>query len=291
MLKQNVISVIEGALPTLRGNNLTIATYILEHRHEVPSMSTEEIARVCGVGEAAIVRFARMMGCNGYRSFKIELSAANAVRDATGMNLADVRPEDSPGEIADKLSVYTMTSIENTNAVLDRGELERAVNLIDDAYKGGHKIYLAGLGASSTVVRSFEVKLMRLHVPTVYHQDIHLQLESMMGIEKGDVLVCFSVLGRSVENDQLVGIARRRGCDVIVVTQHGKGGVAEKATCVLLTSCVESKTRIASQTGLIVQMFVADVLFASLAMRYIDALQAAVAESRTRFVELNHYSA
>ena len=290
MSKNNVLSLIEASLPTLTGVNLTIATYILGHRDEVVDMSTEELARACGVGEATVIRFARMMGADGYRDFKLSLSASNAVRSAFGTELSDFNTDDSVERISDKLAAYMVTSIESTNNILDRRELERAVNMIDDAYKSGHRVYLAGMGATGSVVRAFAVKLMRLCVPTVYYEDFHLQLESFLGIEPEDVLVCFSVLGRSVENEQLVAIARERGCNVIVVTQHNAGSLAGNATCVLHTSCVESEMRLASQTGLIVQMFVSDVLFTALAMRHIEPIQNAVRTSRQKFIELGHYT-
>lgn len=286
----DVIALIEGALPTLTGVNRTIATYIIEHRYEVPSMSTEELAGACGVSDATIVRFARAMGSTGYRDFKISLSAANAVREHAGLDLADIRPTDSPATVASKLTAHTISSLESTSNVLDTGELERAVDLIDEAYVSGHKLYLAGLGASGTVAKAFSIKLMRLDIPTVYYEDFHLQLEAILNIRPGDILVCFTVLGRSVENDQLISIARKHGCDVILVTQRGLGSMARKATCLLLTSCVESKMRLASQTGLIVQMLIVDVLFTSLALRHLDTTRASVTEQKRVFIDLGHYS-
>lgn len=290
MGKQNVISMIEGSLPTLSGAYHTIGSYILEHRYEVPSMSTEELASACNVSEATIVRFARTMGATGYRDFKISLSAANAVREHAGLDLADIRPDDTPAAVANKLTAYTISSLESTGNVLDHKELEHAVDIIDKAYTSGHKLYLAGLGASGTVARAFSIKLMRLDIPTVYYEDFHLQLEAILNIKPGDVLVCFTVLGRSIENEQLINIARKRGCDVILITQRGMGGIAKKATCLLLTSCVESKLRLASQTGLIVQMLIVDVLFTSLALRHLDVTRASVTESKRTFIELGHYS-
>ena len=290
MGSQNIVSVLEGSLPTLSGAYLAIASYVLEHRSEVPAMSTEELAGACDVSEATIVRFARKMGANGYRDFKLSLSAANAVRERAGVELADIQPGDSPGTVADKLTSYTINSLESTGNVLDKEQLERAVEIIDTAFQSGRKLYLAGLGASGTVARAFSIKLMRLGIPTVFYEDFHLQLESFLNIEPGDVLVCFTVLGRSVENEQLIDIARDRGCDVIVVTQRGSGKPAQKATCLLLTSCVESSLRLASQTGLIVQMLVVDVLFTSLALRHLEATRTAVTASKRTFVELGHYS-
>lgn len=286
---QNIISIIEGALPTLTGVNHTVASYILSHRYEVPSMSTEELAGACGVSEATIVRFARTMGASGYRDFKLSLSAANAVHEHAGLDLADICPDDTPAMVADKLTSYTISSLESTNDVLDQNELSRAVDIIDTVYTSGHKLYLAGLGASGTVAKSFSIKLMRLDIPTVYYEDIHLQLEAVLNIKPGDVLVCFTVLGRSVENDQLINIAYKRGCDVILITQRGIGETAKKASCLLLASCAESNLRLASQTGLIVQMLIVDVLFTSLALRHLDATRASVTESKRAFIELGHY--
>ena len=66
--------------------------------------------------------------------------------------------------------------------------------------------------------------------------------------------------------------------------------MAKKATCLLLTSCVESKMRLASQTGLIVQMLIVDILFTSLALRHLEETRASVAEQKRVFIELGHYT-
>ncbi|QWT17298.1 MurR/RpiR family transcriptional regulator [Collinsella sp. zg1085] len=289
-MTQNMVSILESSLPTLSGAYASIATYVLQHRKDVLDMSTRDLAQVCGVSEATIVRFSRSMGTHGYRDFKIALSASNAIRAQAEIDVADIQPGDSPIDVAKKLTSYTIASLESTGESLDYEQLEHAVDVIDAACVAGNKIYIAGVGATSTVAHALMIKLMRLGISTVYFEDIHLQLESMMNIQAEDVLICFTVLGRSIENEQLVDIARARGCEVIVVSQRGVGGTAEKATCLLLTSCVESGLRLASQTGLIMQMLLVDVLFTSLALRHLDETREGVMRSKRAFVELGHYA-
>lgn len=290
MSDYNLLTSLSNALPTLTEAYASICSYVLKNRLEVPKMSTEELAQACGVSEATVVRFARKMGLNGYRDFKISLSAANVLQTRDGIELADVHVSDTTGEVLDKLTSFTVNSLENTAAVLDRNELNSAIELIRKVSSKGGRIFVTGFGSSSTVAQAFVIKMMRLGVSTVYYSDIHVQLESLLSISPSDILVCFSVLGRTVENDQIVTIARDHGSEVIVITQQGNSLIAQKATCLLLTACVENNLRLASQTALIVQLLLVDVIFTSLALENLDSTRAAVEESRKAFYELGHYS-
>lgn len=286
----NLLSSLSNALPTLTEAYASICSYVLEHRLEVPKMSTAELARACEVSEATVVRFARKMGAKGYADFKLSLSAANVLQARDGIELADIHPGDTAGEVLDKLTSFTVNSFENTAAMLDREELERAGALIEEARKKRRRVFVAAFGSTGIVAQAFVIKMMRLGVETVYYEDLHVQLESILGIVEDDLLVCFSVLGRTSENEELVGIARDRGCDVIVVTQQRNCSIAQKATCLLLTACAENSLRLTSQTALNVQLLIVDVIFTSLAIKDLEPIRAAVEDTKRAFFELGHYS-
>ena len=286
----NLLASLSNALPTLTEAYASVCKYVLDHRLEVPNMSTEELAQACGVSEATVVRFARKMGASGYRDFKISLSSANVLQTRDGIELADVHIGDTAGDVLDKLTSFTVSSIENTAAVIDRSELEHAIALIAEAQKNHGRVFVAAFGSSSTVARSFVIKMMRLGIYTVFFSDLHVQLEAIAGIRSDDLLICFSVLGRTAENEQLVSIARDAGCDVIVVTQQNNSRIAKQSTCLLLTACAENNLRLASQAALNVQILITDVIFTSLALKDLDSTRSAVEQTKQVFFEYGHYS-
>ena len=161
---------------------------------------------------------------------------------------------------------------------------------MDSIHTNEHKrkIYLSGLGASSTLVKQLQIKFMRLNIPVIYYEDVHLQLESNLNMAEDDLLICFTTLGKSVQSHQYINIANQKKAKIILITQYGNQELASKATVTLFVSAVENNLRLASHTALIVQSLIVDTLFLSLALDNLPEIQEGVAEKNRIFSELGY---
>jgi len=281
-----LIDRIESARDFLTPKEVLLADYILEHADEVLSMPISVLAKKSGVSEATIVRFARSMELKGFSEMKLALAAATAPAQ-NQVELANIKKDDTPGEIYRKTAEFAVKSIRNTEKLLDEGELERAADAIYQACRDGNRVYACGSGASGILVEEFQLKMMRLGIEVVYYKDAHVQMESFLNnIHQSDVLVAFTALGRSTETLQCIDIARRKGAKVIVGTQYGNQDVVKKADIALQTACIENDKRLISATVLITLSTVIDALFFSLAVKDYEKIEKDVADTRKEFKEL-----
>ena len=290
MTETNMIAKLEAALPSLSKANRRLCSYILADTETAMHLSSREIATRCDVSDATVTRFARRMGTSGFREFKLILSASLAAApDSAAVNVAEIMPTDDAKTVHEKLLSFTVSSLGKTAEILDYDELERAVDLIHETHVTGGRIYLNGMGASGTLVNTMRVKFMRLDIPCIYFPDNHLQLESNLNMRRGDLVICFTTLGKSVEIHQALDIAAERGARSIVITQSGNRELLQNATCHLFTYGVEDNLRLASQTSLIVQMLLVDTIFYSLALRDLSRVRHSVDASKETFSQLGYY--
>lgn len=275
-------------LPFASAKEKSLGVYILEHRQEILSLPLKDLSLQTGVSEATIIRFVRKLGCDGYADFKLALSADLNNHEHSDLILENIETTDSPEAIMKKISAFVITSIQSTAEHVDAGQLKEAVRLIRKTHQENHHIYLSGLGASSTLVRQLQIKLMRLNIPVIYFEDIHLQLESNLSMDEDDLLICFTTLGKSTQSHQFIEIANRRNTKVLLITQFGNQELANKATVTLFASAVENNLRLASSAALIVQSVIIDTLFFALALEEFEEINHKVAEKNKIFEELDY---
>ncbi len=287
MKKNEVLSKIESMMPFFSEKEMKLGNYILSHPSEVTIMSTKALAKLCNISEPTLIRFTRKLGFAGYREFKLKL-AAEYVSNPTSNSLINVAVNDSVFDIYKKLASFTISSINSTANTLDSNSLEQVVNCIYETSKNKNQIFLSGMGASSLIAESFQVKLMRLNINSIFYSDIHLRLEACTNLKKNDLFICFSALGSSSENYELIDIAKNKGAKIIAITQYGCTKMAKKADYVIYTSVIENNLRLASQTSAVIHTMIEDTIFLALAMKNYESITNNVKETRSIFQTLGH---
>lgn len=283
-----ILSKLKSTMPFLSNTEQKLGNYILKHSSEVLSMSTKELAAASDVSEATIIRFSRKLGAEGYKELKLQLSV-DLASDESYSSPVDMSTGDNTLEIFKKLASFATASINSTAETLDADSLDAAVDLIYRTSKNHHQIYLSGMGMSSILAKEFQIKLMRLNIVSIFYEDIHLRLESTSLMESEDLLICFTALGKSVQNQQLIQLANKRNANVLLITQYGNTKLAEKANVTLYTSIIENNLRLISQTSFTVQSIIIDALFLGLALKDFPQIKKEVDETKHIFADLGYY--
>lgn len=288
MQTQEILRKLESMMPFLSSTEQKIGRYILDHPSEIVTMSTKELSAKSNVSEASLIRFTRKLGVDGYTEFKLLLSAELA-SEKSYPSPVDVSEEDSAIEIYKKLASFSIASIESTEKTLDAKSLDAAVNLIYEAKKNHRQIYLSGMGTSSVLAKEFQIKLMRLNITSTFYEDIHLRLEASSLMKQDDLLICFTALGKSIQNQQLIQLANEKKAKVILITQYGNTKLAENADVTLYTSIIENNFRLTSQTSITVQSIIIDTLFLALALKDFSKIQSEVNDTKKLFHKIGYY--
>ena len=204
------------------------------------------------------------------------------------MILEKILDTDAPGTVLKKISSFVITSIQTTVDIIDPVELDKAVRLIRETSRKNHRIYISAMGASGVLAKQMQTMLMRLKIPTIYYEDVHLQLESTLNISEDDLLICFTALGRSAQSHQYIDIANEQKAKVVLITQFGNQQLANKADATLFVSAVENNVRLISHIAIMVESLVAYTLFLSMALEDLPKIQNEVKEKNRVFMELGY---
>lgn len=287
MKNSDLLLRIESSMPFLSKSEKKVGEYILNNPKKVADMSTQSLSTACQVSEPTLIRFTRKLGFNGYREFKLQLSA-NLVSKQLENTPVRVDINDSAQEIYEKLTAFTIASLKSTVNTIDGNDLETAANYIYLASQKKHQIFLSGMGASTVLIKEFQIKMMRLNIQTVFYEDIHLRLEACTNLKKDDLFICFTTLGSSKENYELIDIAHSRNAKIIIITQYGNSKTSEKADITLYTSVIENNLRLASQTSIVLQSMIIDTIFLIIALKDYETISKDVQETKELFHRLGH---
>lgn len=287
MKNSDLLLRIESSMPFLSKSEKKVGEYILNNPKKVADMSTQSLSTACQVSEPTLIRFTRKLGFNGYREFKLQLSA-NLVSKQLENTPVRVDINDSAQEIYEKLTAFTIASLKSTVNTIDGNDLETAANYIYLASQKKHQIFLSGMGASTVLIKEFQIKMMRLNIQTVFYEDIHLRLEACTNLKKDDLFICFTTLGSSKENYELIDIAHSRNAKIIIITQYGNSKTSEKADITLYTSVIENNLRLASQTSIVLQSMIIDTIFLIIALKDYETISKDVQEAKELFHRLGH---
>lgn len=264
-MSDNILFVIQDKLKQLTKSEQKIAHYILAQPEAVMSMSASELAEKSASSPAAIIRFSRSVGAEGFTDLKLKLSSA-----ASGLEEAiytEIEPQEKPELIKKKLSARMTHVLNQTNQCLDNQVIENSVTRIEDS----EVIYIYGVGASALVAQDIYQKFSRLGKMVFYDLDHHLFASTLGTSPSSGTFIGISNSGTTPETIRLAKIAKEHGMHVLAVTSVPDSKLALLADDVLLTAhAEEAPLRTAATVSLTAQLYAVDVFFLTYAAKHYD---------------------
>jgi len=247
-----------------------VGDYILENTAEIPHLSIKELAQASKTSDASVLRFCKTMGYSGYRNFIVSISAAVGSRDdEVKVQYTDIRPGDELSTIIANISHNNRRSIDDTMSVIDRGEIEKAVNILREC----KRIAFFGVGASGLIAMDGEQKFSRINKICHAYRDGHSQLTAATLLSEDDVAIFISNSGTTIEILDALEIAQKNNVTCIAITKYTKSVLAERADIVLSISTPELTIRSGAMGSRIAMLNVIDILFASVASAEYEKVQ------------------
>lgn len=243
-----------------------LADYILENTQDILSMSIKTLAQKSGTSDAAVMRFCKTLGYDGYRSFIVSISAALAAasEDTQGSNqFTDIQPGDDLESIIKNISSSNHRSIDDTLSVLDIDSVEYAVDLLVHA----KKIIFCGLGASGLVCLDAQQKFTRINKICFAYTDGHSQLTSASLLTPEDAAILISNSGETLDILDALEVLNYNKVPTIAITRCSKSHLAESADCVLNISTPEIVFRSGAMGSRIAMFNIIDILYAAVVSR------------------------
>ncbi|GHT64976.1 RpiR family transcriptional regulator [Spirochaetia bacterium] len=258
---ESALFAIRQFLPDLPATERRIAQYVLEEPQKVLHYNISELAQESGVSLAAIVRFCRRIGMDGFSDFKIRLSQ-DVFRSPDQPFLPDLelKPNMEPALVVKGVIGSIQRSMARLESLCDIHLLNRSAEFIASSRFTG----IFGIGASGLVAQDFSQKLIRIGIPCANSQDADLQITAACNLRPGDTACVISYSG---ENESMISTARwakKNGASLITITRETDNTLRKLAEIPLLVPSMENIYRMGATVSRITQMAVIDMIYALL---------------------------
>lgn len=209
-----------------------IANVILNDYDKAAYMTASNLARLVGVSESTVVRFACELGFEGYGEFQRAVQELVRTRLTPIQRIEMTKKRIGRANILDSVMESDINKIKYTLDKIDREAFCDAVDAIVDA----KRIYIMGARSCEPLARvlSYNLSLIFDNVKFVQPTSTAEVFEQMYSIDKSDVLVAFSFPRYSSKMVNAVKYAKQRGASTVVLTDSEISPLAEYATCLLL---------------------------------------------------------
>lgn len=214
--------------PSLRESERKIAEYVLAHPEELVYLSVTELADRTDTSEASVIRCAQRLGYQGFSALKIAL-ALESRRDASQSSV-DLAVDSDVATIKRAMIQLNRDSLTDTLELLDDAALTRAVNAIVVA----RRIEVYAVGGTASVAHDAAFMLMQIGFSTVALADPHLQAQSAVQLQPGDVVIGISLSGSTRDTVEAIQLARDAGATCISITRHARSPITRVAHVTLL---------------------------------------------------------
>ena len=223
-MKQNLLQQLTERMPTFSKGQRQIASYILEHYDRAAYMTASKLGAEVKVSESTVVRFAALMGYDGYPKMQRALQemARTQLTAAQRVEVADSLLDKD--NILDKVLLGDADMIRRTLEGLDKAAFSAAVEKIVHA----RNIYILGSRSSASLAGflTFNFRMMFDNVRNVEISSGSEMFEQILNIGSEDVLIAISFPRYSKRTVRAVKYARHAGADVVSITDSAESPIA-----------------------------------------------------------------
>ncbi len=238
--REPVIDVLSKQFDQFSRSEQKVAKRIIKSPKAVTSLNVSQLAEMCQVSDATVVRLCQHAGYSGYYEMRIFLmrDCDNGHEEEAGFTATD--PISYSFEF-DLLLLKTLNRPENRQAIKDAA----------DMITGAHAVYIAAIGNTTPVANDLEFRLNTLGVKSFTAEKIETQLRYLPNADSEDVVVIISKSGESLGLSKLVEMATEKGLKIIAITGAGVSPLANAADIVISAGQIEKiftqlKPRVAS---------------------------------------------
>ena len=230
------------------------------------------------VSDPTILRFCAMLGCDGFREFKMRMVQSLALGFLSMHSALD--SDNDPETVANKILDYTISSLDITRRKLDRHAVAKAVDLLVRSAR----IEFFGFGASAVVAFDAQQRFPLFGVPCSATADPHQQLITSSMLKPGDTVVAISYSGSSRVLIEAVRVARDRGASVLAIT-GSESPITKFADVALIAETPEDTNFFTPTTSRLAALVMIDILSTSVSMQRGSAHLQTVQDMKKRLAE------
>lgn len=278
-VKGNLLEVIARSLPTLRKSDRKVAETILAGPERAVDMTLAALAEAAEVSEPTVIRFAAVIGCEGFRDLRVKLARSLAFSRTTSHSA--IAPTDNLEGIIGKIFDFNLSNIAWVRAHLNTSAVAAAVAALSSA----PRIEFFGMGASGIVATDAAQKFPLFGAPCSAQTDGHQMLMAAAMLQPGDAAVAISNTGTTVEVVRAAKIAHERGATTIGIT-GSSGPLLAHCDIAIVAETLENTDLFTPTVSRLSAMIVMDILSTAVSLGRNRLEQSRIAEMKRLLFEV-----
>ena len=222
---------IQNAYPKFSKGQKKIATAILNDYDKVAYMTASRLGRLVGVSESTVVRFAGILGFDGYSELREAILELVRIKSTPNQRIEITKQRLGTGDVIEKVMEADIHKIRYTLENIDKCAFSSAVSSILSA----KTVYVIGARSAEPVARILQYNLSLIfdNIRFVNSNSTAEIFEQIFSIGQGDVLIAFSFPRYSSKIVNAVKFAKANGATVIGFTDSSVSPIAEFSTYLL----------------------------------------------------------
>ena len=227
----DLVKEIKERYPKMSKSHKVLAAYILDKPDVAAYLTATKLGCETGVSESTVVRFAIELGYKGYP--EMQRALVNLIRtNMTSVQRVAAADNIMAGsDVLTKIMNQDMEKIKMTLEEANREDFSRAVEMLSQA----KNVYMIGVRSASMLSGFFAyyLNIILNNVVLLNMNSSSEMFERLMRIDKGDVLIGISFPRYSKRTRDAIEFAKRRGADILALTDSEASPIAAKADCTL----------------------------------------------------------
>ena len=231
-MNKDLFSLINEKLSSFSKGHKLIANYMIAHYDKAAFMTAQKLGKTVGVSESTVVRFASMLGYDGYPELQKALQEVMRSR-LTAVQRIEVTSDQMSGEdVLERVLSQDIERIRRTLEETSKQDFRKAVELITSA----NTIYIAGTRSSASIAAflSYYLSLIFPRVKLVPSTTTSELFEKIMHIDERDIMIGFSFPRYSKQTVKSLDFAKHNGAKVVAITDSASSPIAKYADSLLL---------------------------------------------------------
>lgn len=213
----NVYQHIAEKMAQMSKSHYKMAKYILENTNSVPFFTVGKLAKMTGVSEATVVRFATFLGYSGYPELQ------QYMQDSVQQQLTTVERLEMSLHVygEEEKGIYEIfqddiANIKSTMEKLDLNSFRRAVDLLLLA----DNVYIVANRSAVSLAVFLQYYLNIILGNTELIQSVETMSERLYAVNKKDVVIGISFARYAKSTINIVAFAKDKGATTIAITDN-----------------------------------------------------------------------
>lgn len=234
-----------------------IYDYIVENIHDIPYMSSRELAQLTNSNATTILRLSRKFGYDNFNDFKYEIILK--LRDKK-LPEVELKENYNTAECIDLVSKLYESVITRTKHNISFSQFDKIIDMLNNC----EAIDFVASNMNSNIARYAQHVLTPIRKPIYVYENQDLQVISSMNIPEDHVVILLSKTGCSHHVLDVAYTLCQRGVRTIALTSEIQGPLSKLCTYMIQVETNKEFNQLKDVSFSISTKYVIDLFFTSL---------------------------